>query len=218
MVTGAGFCTMSEVNPCTSLIQIDSTEVTIPSHQTARIPQLKSRRLYHDLREVLLLLQPLESRLGIFQAEGDVIQRRPHLLLLQEAHHIVEHAPRSKIDAPEDAELPQSTHHVWDLLSDSRAPNHSGNRDQAVEPHGAQRLGHRRGADDVDNVINAVPLRREASGDSPPVRMLPVVYDVLGTKREQPVCLCVGARYGDNIGTCCYCDLESVSTSKSSEP
>lgn len=44
--------------------------------------------------------------------------------------------------------------------------------------------------------------------------MLPVVYDVPGAEREQPVRLCVGARYRDDVGARCDCDLGHVSTSK----
>lgn len=167
---------------------------------------------------MLLLLQSFKSGLRILQAEGNIIQRRPHLLLLHKLHHLPEHATRSKINAPEDTELPQCAHHVWGLLSAARATDHTGDCDQALKPDGAQRLGHRRGADHVDHMVNSAPLGREASGQLAPVRMLLVIYNVPSAEGEQPVCLCVGARYCDNVGASCYCNLESVSTLRSSKP
>lgn len=156
---------------------------------------------------MLLFLQPLKSSLCILQAEGNVIQCRPDLFLLQKLHHILEHTASSKIDAPEDAEFPQRAHHVWDLPAGAGASDHPSDCDQAVKPDGAQRLGHRRGPDHVDNVVDAAPLGREASGQFAPVRVLSVIDNMLGTEGKQPVCFCVRARYGDNVGACCNGDL-----------
>lgn len=175
----------------------------------------RSCRLDDDLGEMLLLLQSLKSRLRIFQAEGNIIQRRANLLLLQEPHHVSEHAARSEIDPTKEAEFPQRAHHVWDLLSAARAPDHAGDGDQTVKSDGTQGLGHCRGAHHIDDVVNATPLWREAPGQLAPFRMLPVVDNVLGAEGDQLLCLCVGARYRDDVGSRCYCDLWSVSLSRS---
>lgn len=109
---------------------------------------------------MLLLLQPFQSRLRIFEAESDIVQGGTHPHLLQEPHHVLEHGAGSEIDAPEDAKPPQSAHHIWDLLPSARSSEHTGESDEAVEPDGIQGLGHRRGADHVDDVVDAASLRR----------------------------------------------------------
>lgn len=158
-----------------------------------------------------LLLEPLESALDILQAENDIIQRRPHLLLLQKLHHVFEHAARSKIYAPKDTKLPQRAHHVWCLLPTAQTSNHSSNCDQAMKPECTQRLGHCRGAHYVDNVVDSAPFWCKCSGQLAPVRILPVVDNVTSTEGEEPVCFFVRASYRDNMGASCNCNLVDVS-------
>lgn len=154
---------------------------------------------------MLLLLQPLKSALRVLQTECNIIQHRLHLLLLQEPHHVPEHAARSKIDATKDTKLPQRAHHVRDLLSTTGAANHPSDCDQTVKPDCAQGLGHGGSTYHVHDVVNTSPFWCEAPCQLAPVRMLPVVDDMAGAEGEQPVSLRVRACYRDDIGSCSYC-------------
>lgn len=154
---------------------------------------------------MLLPLQPLIRSFSIFQPKRDIVQRRVQAFLLHKLHHIQKHLARSKQDPPERTRLPKSRHDPWVCLI--HASHNARNSDAPMRSNSFERLWQRLRAHDIKNMVQAALLRRQRLGHLAPVRLVPVVDDMLRAKRPESVRSGRRARDSDDIGTGRYSNL-----------